>query len=61
MASATVSVTLLKVTDAGLNNLRGMSRMTKLNLSKTAVTDAAVEELRKTLPFYATIIRDKAP
>jgi hypothetical protein len=61
MASATVSVTLLKVTDAGLNNLRGMSRMTKLNLSKTAVTDAAVEELRKTLPFYVTIIRDKAP
>lgn len=49
-----------KVTDASLDHLRGMSRMTKLNLSNTAVTDAGVEKLKKALPFYATIIRDKA-
>lgn len=50
-----------KVTDAGLDHLRGMSRMTKLNLSKTAVTDEGATKLKKVLPSYATIIRDKAP
>jgi len=49
-----------KVTDSGLEHLRGMNRMTKLNLSKTAVTDAGVEKLKKELPFYVTIIREKA-
>jgi hypothetical protein len=49
-----------KVTDAGLDHLRGMHRMTKLNLSKTAVTDAGVEKLKKALPFFATIIRERA-
>lgn len=49
-----------KVTDAGLDHLRGMKRMTKLNLSNTAVTDAGVEKLKKVLPFYANIIREKS-
>jgi len=49
-----------KVTDAGLDHLRGMNRMTKLNLSNTAVTDAGVERLKNALPFYATVIREKA-
>ena len=31
----------------------------ELNLSKTAVTDAGVEKLKKSLPFYATIIRER--
>jgi hypothetical protein len=50
-----------KLTDAGLDHLRGMSRMTKLNLSNTAVTDAGVASLKKALPFYAMIIRERAP
>jgi hypothetical protein len=50
-----------KVTDAGLDHLRGMGRLTKINLSQTAVTDAGVEKLKKVLPFYATIIREKSP
>ena len=45
---------------AVLDHLRDMSKVTKLNLPKTAA-DAGAEKLKKVLPLYATFIRENAP
>jgi hypothetical protein len=34
-----------------------MSRLTKLNLTGTAVTDAGIAEAKKWLPFWAKVTR----
>ena len=42
---------------AGLLHLKSMSRLTKLNLTGTAVTDDGVKEAKEWLPFWAKITR----
>ena len=39
-----------QVTDAGLENLKGLTNLTDLFLNNTQVTDAGVKELQKALP-----------
>jgi hypothetical protein len=39
-----------RVTDAGLQHLRGLSKLKKLNLSGTDVTPSGVRELQRHLP-----------
>ena len=46
-----------KVTDAGLARLKTMSRLTKLNVSRTAVTEQGVAEAKKFLPFWVNVQR----
>jgi hypothetical protein len=40
-------------------HLQGMGRLTKLNLTKTAVTADGVAKARKSLPFWVTIQQDQ--
>jgi hypothetical protein len=37
-------------TDAGLAHLKGLTRLTNLNLAGTGVTDAGVQDLQEALP-----------
>jgi hypothetical protein len=39
-----------RVTNAGLVQLKGLSKLTWLNLNNTQVTDAGVRELQESLP-----------
>jgi hypothetical protein len=46
-----------KVTDAGLAQLTGLTRLSSLWLNNTQVTDAGVNELKDALPSLTTIYR----
>ena len=39
-----------EITDAGLEQLKGLKKLEKLDLSNTKVTNAGVKDLQKTLP-----------
>jgi internalin A len=39
-----------KVTDSGLEHLKGLMRLKELDLSNTNVTDEGVKKLKKALP-----------
>jgi Leucine-rich repeat (LRR) protein len=39
-----------KITDAGLEHLKGLTALKRLNLTNTGVTDAGVNSLKQSLP-----------
>ena len=41
------------MTDAGLENLKGLNQLRFLGIGRTKVTDAAVKKLRQSLPNCA--------
>jgi len=45
------------VTDAGLVHLKSLPKLTKLNVTGTAVTEEGVKQAKKYLPFWATVTR----
>lgn len=47
---ANVSFDGTQVTDAGLDNLSGLTQLRELDLNFTKVTDAGVKKLRQALP-----------
>jgi hypothetical protein len=48
-----------KVTDGCLKHLTGMSRLTKLNVSRTAVTAEGLARVKKSLPVFVMVEKDK--
>jgi predicted TIM-barrel enzyme len=46
-----------RVTDAGLVHLKPLPKLTKLNVTDTAVTEQGVKDAKKFLPFWATVTR----
>ena len=46
-----------RVTDAGLEHLKGMANLERLDLWETEVTDAGVARLKRTLPRLSVIMR----
>jgi hypothetical protein len=45
------------VTDEGLSHLVGLTRLQRLNLARTRVTERGVEELRRSIPSLKIITR----
>ena len=52
-----LNVSGTKITDAGLIHLKAILRLTKLNVTRTAVTEQGVKNAKKFLPFFATVTR----
>jgi hypothetical protein len=46
----------LRITDAGLEHLKGLTRLNELGVAGTRVTESGIEGLRKALP-QAQIVR----
>ncbi len=44
-----------RITDAGLENLKGLNQLTEIDLLKTRVTDEGVNKLQQALPHCQII------
>jgi hypothetical protein len=52
---------MLASTDAGLANLKGLTKLQSLNLWGTQVTDAGVKKLRRALPNCKILWKPRRP
>jgi hypothetical protein len=46
-----------KINDAGIKSLKGLTRLNKLDVSDTQVTQGGADELRKSLPNCEVVVK----